>query len=297
MDIPKKVQDQNGAEGISSPLAARPSPLLSDDFLFSQSALQDYTDCPKRFELRYLREVRWPALETQAAIEYEGMIEQGKRFHHLVHQHGLGVPAEALESTIRDAELRTWWSLYRQWETQHLPAERHPELSLVARFGGKLLVAKYDLVARKADGGFLIIDWKTGKPPKRKAYLTERMQSLVYPLVLAQAGDWLNGNQPIAPEQITMVYWFAEGGQTVEIPLNRERFIAMEQRLLLLLSEVEGRTEFSMTTTERHCGFCVYRSLCGRGETAGALEDMEDGETEMPGEITVDLDSLEEIAF
>ncbi len=32
---------------------------LPPDFHFSQSSLQDYLDCPRRFELRYLQKVKW----------------------------------------------------------------------------------------------------------------------------------------------------------------------------------------------------------------------------------------------
>ena len=69
---------------------------LPDDFVFSQSALQDYVDCPRRFELRYLLDVRWPALETEPALQHEIGMMKGQEFHHLLHQHALGVPAEAL---------------------------------------------------------------------------------------------------------------------------------------------------------------------------------------------------------
>jgi len=34
---------------------------LPAPFTFSQSSLQDYYDCPRRFELRYLSRLIWPA--------------------------------------------------------------------------------------------------------------------------------------------------------------------------------------------------------------------------------------------
>lgn len=44
---------------------------LPEDFTFSQSMLQDFVDCPRRFELRYLLDARWPAQETAQALQYE----------------------------------------------------------------------------------------------------------------------------------------------------------------------------------------------------------------------------------
>jgi hypothetical protein len=37
----------------------------------SQSSLQDYNDCPRRFELRYLQQLAYPAIETEPALENE----------------------------------------------------------------------------------------------------------------------------------------------------------------------------------------------------------------------------------
>jgi CRISPR/Cas system-associated exonuclease Cas4 (RecB family) len=266
-----------------------------DDFIFSQSALQDYVDCPRRFELRYVREVQWPALETQSVLEQEATMQRGQTFHHLLHQHALGVPAEAIEATIRDGEMRVWWDAYLRWQAANLPAEREPEITLTAALDERLLMAKYDLIARRDDGAMLIVDWKTGKS-KRPSTLAPRMQTLVYPVVLALAGDWLNGGAPIAPDRIKMIYWFAEDARAVEFTLSAEKLAADTQRLSDMLREIAARFEFPLTPDERHCRFCVYRSLCERGETAGRLDEMSE-EDELATEVSLDLDALEEIAF
>ncbi|MFN0086069.1 MAG: RecB family exonuclease [Blastocatellia bacterium] len=280
-----------------------------DEFIFSQSALQDYVECPRRFELRYIREVKWPALETQSVIEFEGAMQRGQEFHHLLHQHALGVPARVIEATIRDGEMRLWWDACQRWQAERLPAERHPEIMLTASIGERLLMAKYDLIARTPEGEFLIVDWKTGRS-KRPGVLASRMQTLVYPFVLARAGDWLNDGAPIPPERIRMIYWFAEDGRAVEFTLDAGKLAADERRLAALLDELFAWTTgdrqpptddrrpyaFPMTDVERRCGFCVYRSLCNRGEAASGLEELEEGE-ELPAAVSLDLDALEEIEF
>lgn len=268
---------------------------LSEDFVFSQSALQDYEDCRRRFELRYLLEVEWPALETTPALQFEESLQKGQEFHHLVHQHALGVPAEALEATITDEELRAWWNRYLKWQAGHLPAERYPELTLTTPLAETLLMAKYDVVAKLYDGTFLIVDWKTGRPQKR-ALLEKRMQTLVYPYVLASAGNWLNDDQPIPPDRIRLVYWFAENGEAVEFTFNAGKLQRDEQRLTSLLNDIASSFEFPKTTDERRCRFCAYRSLCERGVLAGDLNELSD-EGELTENLSLDLDEIEEISF
>ncbi|MGH9800582.1 MAG: RecB family exonuclease [Blastocatellia bacterium] len=265
-----------------------------DDFVFSQSALQDYSDCQRRFELRYLLDVRWPAQETAQALQYEAGQQKGQEFHHLAHQHALGVPAEVLAATINDDELRTWWARYLTWQAEHLPVERYPELTLTTPVGELMLMAKYDVVAKLADSTFLIVDWKTGRPQKR-ARLAEKMQTIVYPFVLAKAGDWLNDGQPIPPDRIRFVYWFAESGETIEFKLNSEELQKNEAFLTSRLNKITTSFNFDLATDERRCRFCAYRSLCERGEVPGDLDELED--EELPGGISFDLDEIEEIAF
>ncbi|HMV47941.1 MAG TPA: PD-(D/E)XK nuclease family protein, partial [Blastocatellia bacterium] len=223
---------------------------LPEDFTFSQSALQDFVECAYRFQLRHLLDVRWPAQKTAQALQYEAGQGKGQDFHHLVHQHTLGVPAELLAATITDEELKLWWANYLAWQAANLPEERFPELTMTAPLADSLLTAKYDVVARMNDGAFLIVDWKTGRPQKRLR-LADRMQTLVYPFVLARCGDWLNDGQPIAPERIRLLYWFAETGDVIEFNLSADKLQQDEARLTSLLQTVAGASEFSKTDNER----------------------------------------------
>jgi len=67
-------------------------------FPFSQSSLQDYLDCPRRFELRYLRQLQWPAVESEPVLENECRQPEGQLFHRLGQQHLPGIPLEKLTS-------------------------------------------------------------------------------------------------------------------------------------------------------------------------------------------------------
>lgn len=276
-----------------------------DDLVFSQTALQDYVECARRFELRYLRELNWPALETGQALERELNMERGHEFHHLLHQHAMGVPVAALEATIDDEAMRFWWRNYLEWQERNLPLKRHAELSLTTPVTGPdgkeqtLLTAKYDLVTVLADGTILIVDWKTGRP-QRRSILAERLQTIVYRYVLSLAGDWLNDGRPVEPERIRMTYWFAQDSSTVDFDYDSEARRRDEHRLLSIIgsisAEIRGRFEFPKTSDERACRFCSYRSLCERGVEAGGIGDGEELE-EIGVPASFDLDDLEEVEF
>jgi CRISPR/Cas system-associated exonuclease Cas4 (RecB family) len=264
---------------------------------FSQGSLQDYVDCPRRFQLRYLLRLAWPAIEVEPALENEHYLQQGAAFHRLVHQHVLGIPAERLSSAVTDLDLRRWWRNYLAQPPADLPPSRYPEIVLSAPVGSYRLVAKYDLVAVDAGRRAVIVDWKTSRRRPRRTWLAGRLQTRVYPYLLVRAGAHLNGGQPLQPEQVEMAYWFAD------FPEDPERFAydAAQYRadgvyLASLMEEIErlGDEGFPLAAQERRCRYCVYRSLCRRGVGVGVLEEAET-EAELGDEFDVSLD-FEQIA-
>jgi hypothetical protein len=273
---------------------------LREDFTFSQSSLQDYVDCPRRFELRYLLGQRWPAPEVDDMLAFERRMEQGERFHHLVHQHVIGIPAERLSSHIADTDVKRWFEAYLQNGLEDTPEKRRPETTLTVSLGDYALLAKFDLLAIQLGERALIVDWKTSPRIPKAEWLAKRLQTIVYRYVLAKGGDHLNGGKPIPPEQIEMVYWYADhAGQTQRFPYDAAQFQADEAYLLGLVIEIESRAAFPLTPDERLCRYCVYRSLCGRGEDAGSLAEWEVGDYEPTdmSDFTLDIDQISEIEF
>ena len=78
---------------------------LPERFHFTQSSLQDYLDCPRRFQLRYVLDQPWPAVESEPLIERERLAELGRRFHQMAQRHTVGVPVEQITASAQDAEL------------------------------------------------------------------------------------------------------------------------------------------------------------------------------------------------
>ena len=273
---------------------------LPDDFTFSQSSLQDYVDCPRRFELRYIEGVRYPSLEAQPALEHEEHLRQGAQFHKMVQQHLVGVPADRLAQSVSDDEtLSTWWETFTASGLNGLPEQRHAEITLETAIGDYRLIAKYDLLVIEPDGRAMIIDWKTSYKIPRKSWLEKRLQTTVYRYVLAQAGAHLYGDKLIPPEKISMIYWFVgHDGKQVTFDYSMKQMPADEADLLRLIKDIASANLFPLTSETRHCTFCTYRPLCNRGDTAGQWEDFEvEDDMGMDDGFDVDFDQIAEIEF
>jgi hypothetical protein len=274
---------------------------LPDDFQFSQSSLQDYVDCPWRFYLRYVRQLAWPAIVAEPALEHERRLLQGSDFHHLIHQHELGIPAQELSRVIADENLRRWWSNYLERGSSGLPGVHYPEIVLSAPVGSHRLVAKYDLLAVEPGRRAVILDWKTYGQRRGRRWLAQRQQTRVYPYLLVRAGAHLNKGRPLEPAQVEMVYWFASfPGDPERLQYEKESYEQDQAYLNSLVQEIEGLSEgeFGLTADDERCRLCPYRSLCQRGVRAGDfLEAEEDRDTEDEGEIFLDFDQIAEIEY
>lgn len=281
---------------------------LPHNFLFSQGSLQDFVDCRRRFQLRYLLRVAWPAVETEPALENERFMQQGAAFHRLVHQQLLGVPLESLGALVQDEDVGRWWGNYLGPEgpqnrlfTGLEDGARFPEVSLAAALGGYRLLAKYDLVIVSPGERALVVDWKTSRKRPRRAWLAARLQTRLYPYLLVRAGAQLNQGQPLPPEAVEMVYWFADFPEKPErFPYSQQAYQEDERYILGLIETLQrlGDADFPLTEDEKRCAFCVYRSLCERGVRAGALDSLSlTGEAGDDFPPNLDFEQIAEIEF
>jgi CRISPR/Cas system-associated exonuclease Cas4 (RecB family) len=271
---------------------------LPTPFTFSQSSLQDYMDCPRRFQLRYIDRLAWPAVESEPALENERRQQDGQFFHRLVQQYFIGLPAEKISRLANTAELSKWWGNFQQ----SLPSliggkdqtdQSHwTELTLSTAIGAHRLLAKYDLLVVRA-GKAIIFDWKTYHKRTRNEFLAARMQTRVYRHLLATAGSHLNNGAPFQPEQIEMIYWFAEfPNEPARFPYDAAQSKRDKDSLEKIIAEIQTATDFPLTADDAPCRFCAYRSYCKRDVAAGDWKDAED-----EGVFTINFEDVDEIAF
>lgn len=251
--------------------------MLPDTFRFSQASLQDYVDCPRRFQLRYIEMLAWPAPQTEPLLEFEDHLERGARFHRLVERHQLGMNPVVLEASLAgDESLLAWWRAYLGFSRVHnLEGQRYPELLLTTELGKQRLVAKFDLLVVVPGERVVVFDWKTTLRVLSRQWYESRLQTSVYLLVALRAAGVLFGAE-LVPEQVSMVYWSAVGTSTqVEFVYSYERYLLDVDFLSRLIQEIWGRDlaeVWPLAVDEVRCRFCRYRSLCDRGNQAGVLE-------------------------
>jgi hypothetical protein len=273
----------------------------------SQSSLQDYMDCAQRFKLRYLDRLSYPALETEPTLENEKHQQEGEYFHRLVQQHLIGIPAEQIAKFANTMNLQRWWGNFQN--SKDLAGLReasangdkeigrlYPEATLSAPLGKYRLLAKYDLIAVQ-DGKAIIYDWKTYRKRPRNEWLAARMQTRVYRALLVNAGAHLNSGKPFEPEQIEMIYWFADfPDDSASFPYTSAQFKRDWDLLVKLSEEVASASSYPLTEDRQKCLYCTYRSYCERGIRAGNLEQAEE-EMEAEELFDVNFEQIGEIAF
>lgn len=288
--------------------------ILPSDFVFSQSNLQAYVDCPRRFWLTYVRQLPWPAVEAGPVQEQEYVMRLGESFHRAVQRAEIGITPEVIAARLEDP-LDLWFAAYLQHRPNDLPTSIvEVESILTTPFQTDAdspifrLAAKYDLLAIEPGERAIIVDWKTTRRRTDPIRLRRRLQSQVYPYLVVEASARLPWG-PLTPEQVEMRYWFtAEPDNPVSLRYDTQQHEANRQYLQRLVGQIlAGQSEADFpkipdtdANRNRVCAYCTYRSRCDRGIFAGFLDESVDAEEmflEPETDLEISLDDVQEIAF
>ena len=174
-------------------------------------------------------------------------------------------------------------------------------MTLSTPLRGFRLLARFDLLAVGADGQFLIVDWKTSQRKPSRADLARHLQTRVYPLVLARAGEAYHRGQPIDPASIKMIYWYpAAPDQPEEFAYSSQLLQRDEQYLSELIERIKAaaqKYQFPLVADTKPCQYCVYRSFCDRGERAGPRLEQAEEALESLDVSALDWEQIAEIQF
>lgn len=280
--------------------------MLPVGFGLSKSNLQDFLDCPRRFQLRYIARQLWPAARAEPQLELERRLRLGTRFHRLIERHQRGVDADLLKRTIAadEVELLSWWRAYQQFALLHdKEGHRFPEYALSAEHAGHRWTAIYDLVVVQP-GNVSIFDWKTARRVPARATLETSLQTRLYLSLMATSGVELLG-QDSGSCQLTLVYWYVtQPNDPVLITYSREQHekdVTFLAELVSTVKRLEQVEVWPLTDDIRHCQFCPYRSLCGTRQLAGNTDDFENAfiihDIDNISWDRITLDDVEDVGF
>ncbi len=272
------------------------------DFRFSSQSLQDYVECQRRFALRYIQKLDWPAEESSPYLAFEQFRQKGNQFHTCSDQYFHHVAPQAIEKQILDDDLRLWWGNFLQFIATKDFNFSTSEILFQTSLNEHVLIAKFDLLVMQTNGNFSIYDWKTiagRKKPKRNT-LAEKMQTHIYPYVLCKSTNLIDRQPAIQPSQVELIYWFPQfPDQPESFPYSSIQMQADEKTITALMNEIcqKATDDFPKTEDESRCRFCVYRSYCGRGKQAANIFE---GETEFDfdlSDLDLDIEKVEEISY
>lgn len=270
--------------------------MLPENFTFSQNNLQDYVDCKRRFLLRHIQKLEWPAIESEPVLEQEQLMFLGQQFHLMVQQKLSGIPEEIISQSSQSPELLAWWFEFVKLAPVALPGKKYCEAFYSIPIGAYRLVAKYDLLVVQEDGNATLYDWKTSHHAPKRSIMQQRMQTRVYPYLLAKLAASAPQFAHLDVEQLKMVYWYPDRMiQPIEFQYSSQQFEKDETFLNQLVAEIASLPEdaFAKTLdTEHKCKFCRYRTLCETGVIPGTLTDADPETEDTENLFDLDFDDL-----
>lgn len=201
------------------------------------------------------------------------MRDLGYRYHQLMHRHFLALPIE--EEVKHVPNLGDWWRVFQKQGPSLPRGNRYPELSMTVPVGRHFLTGRFDLLIIDDDQAH-IFDWKTDARPQNKSALQENLQTRLYLWLAAEGASALEEN--IAPQNITLTYWYVNDPDTVlafnydqrQHEANWGRFNQIVNELDALLPLQEA---WPLTEDLNQCSRCAYQVYCGRQTGQLELED------------------------
>ena len=238
---------------------------------YSQTSLEQYLLCQRRFWLRYVRGLAWPPPVGAQALQIEEALERGQQFHEWVAQQSLGFDLGTMVNRGKDEVLKTWnhnyvRSPYYQQENEYV----YSEIELSTRINGCVLMARIDRLIVQPGKSIDIIDWKTGYNNPDANRKRNSFQTKVYRYVVLKSVHQL----PIMDllrvdaEQIHLTYWYPEYPETpIHIGYSEGEHEQIEAYLSSIIQEILQKkdvADYPVTPDTTQCVYCPYQRYCDR---------------------------------
>jgi ATP-dependent exoDNAse (exonuclease V) beta subunit len=264
-DIPVLDRRMEPSPAVERPVIPQDIPPAGSAPRLSYTAITTYRECPRQYWYRYqlrleasptaeaqLGSVVHRALEDAGRIRRQGEALTRERLRLLYDEAWAGqVPADPRRHAVMEA--LGWDLLGRAHQRGDLdPAPAHVESRFEIELQGWGLRGTIDRVEPDPQGGWRIVDFKTGRPPS-VAELRRDLQLALYALG-ARRGLGLEG--PLALEIA-----YLRRGERIEIPVDRG-LLRRAEGVGREVAEGVLRGRFPARPLPRRCALCPYRMTC-----------------------------------
>ena len=247
-------------------------PLIGADHRFSASSLQAYEECPLRYKFQHVLLVpTLPKTYFDLGSAVHSVIE------HLSKQQMEGTPPtkelarallekswspKAYHSRTQEAEDRVkaeaLLDTYLAWQIENRNEIVGVEKRFQTTIAGRTVKGFIDRIEKTPEGGYVVIDFKTGSKPSdlTKNTIPENLQMNVYSLTVQQ----LFGS---VPERASLFY--LKEGKMVDYHPTAESMADFRSRIEGLISQICAE-EFEARPSDRVCRRCDFGEVCGERE-------------------------------
>ena len=252
------------------PSLARFLPLRGEGVMLSASDIDTYRACPLKYKFaRVFRIPQEPTLHQRFGIAVHHVLE---RFHHATEETGsLGSVHELLglldnawrrqgfgdsdeERQLRD-KAEAALSRYHAGAGADAGRPVWFERSFTFKLGRHLVRGRVDRVDRLPDGGYELIDYKTGRPRSPEA-LADDVQLSLYTVAAREAWG-------LEASRGAYLYLLDDAKVAISGDADRADWI---RAVATDVAEGIRAQEFEPTPSVSACGFCDYRLACPAAE-------------------------------
>jgi DNA helicase-2/ATP-dependent DNA helicase PcrA len=241
-------------------------PKRGDGLLLSASDIETYRSCPLKYKFaRVFRIPSEPTINQRFGILVHQVLE---RYHGASGEAGLPELLGLLEAGWRrggfgDSEeerqfrakatssLVRYHDRFREDESEPVWFER----SFQFRMGPHLLRGRVDRVDRLPDGGYELIDYKTGRP-KTAAQLRQDVQLSLYAVGARESWDL---------EAASQAYYYVLDDEKVPVDRSEEDRDWITETVMTVAEGIQGQG-FEPTPSWSACSMCDYRIACPAAE-------------------------------
>lgn len=200
---------------------------------FSPNMLKTFELCPKKFHLRYVKNISMPTNDE--------IFELGKNIHALASYYLRKENIHKMEQSLNDKEKVIWEYLknisYFSYETVNT------EYNLSVKVGDVFFGGRLDALV-KDNEKYYILDYKTGSAPKNTKF---DFQTMIYLLAVRAF---------YKTEDVTFVYIDLKNKTESQIKLTADLVVEYEKKLINIAEKINSE-EFDKKSKDCKCEYSV----------------------------------------